>query len=104
MIIFWRLSGSLKPSEESVLCQGRYAAWLFREASSDFPAEFAFVRKRFTAKPVTTTNAISTNNCATAKGGSFWVGARTLSWGTFSNDCTTNTNTLKYKATDAVTT
>jgi hypothetical protein len=46
--------------------------------------------------------ATRTNPCAMAKGGSFWVGASALSAGTFSNDCTTSTNTLKYCAIIAV--
>ncbi|PYV71441.1 MAG: hypothetical protein DMG97_16175, partial [Acidobacteria bacterium] len=56
-------------------------------------------RNLFTAKVVSTIKSSKTKPCATANGGSFCVGAIALSDGTFSNDCTTKTKTLKYNAT-----
>src|SRR5437016_10344525 len=55
-------------------------------------------RNLFTAKVVNTVKSSKTIPCATANGGSFCVGAIALSDGTFSNDCTTKTKTLKYNA------
>src|SRR5665213_1630905 len=42
------------------------------------------------------TNRIKRIPCATANGGSFWVGAKAWKKETFWNDCTTSTKQLKY--------
>src|SRR5205814_1551027 len=61
-------------------------------------------RNLFTAKVVRTIKSSKMTPCAIANGGSFCVGAIALSDGTFSNDCTTKTKTLKYNAMHAATT
>ena len=61
----------------------------------------AVVRNLFTAKVVRTTKSSKTVICAIANGGSFCVGAMAFREGTFSNDCTTRTKTLKYNAMQA---
>ena len=57
-----------------------------------------------TARKPSTINSTSTVNCAIANGGSFPFGASVCSAGTFKNDWTIATNTLKYRAIIAVTT
>jgi len=56
---------------------------------------------RETATAPAAMNNRSTASCAMPKGGSDCVGARSCKAGTFMNNCTTSTNTLKYSASTA---